>query len=647
MVLDSARRILQFIDSTASHRVAQLCDSIHMNGSQPGVEPIVEQRIVEASTLPSRESIVPRFVGRHSELSELTTWLRDPHSRIWLLAGDGGKGKTAIAYEFAMSICNDPSVELEIVIWMSAKSRQFTSGQSVVIESPDFWDLDSAVTCVLRAYGAIDVIGKTVQTKTEECLEYLSQLPALIVLDDADSLEAQNVEAMSFFIERAHTTKSKVLLTSRRVPFGMEPRVTQVTGFEVSSEDGNAFVDSRITLYDLDPHQFSRAIKTRILEACDGSPLFVEDLLRLCIVGETPDAAVDLWKARQGENARRYALQREFDMLSEVAKRVLLTCALFPEPVSLSEIEVAAEIPKDQCYPAIQELHKLFLLPRPSFTEEVPRFALNSNTRQLLREVYGGTESAHRISNAIKVIMGEAEATPGQRRQIGQHIRQAISSAKLNRHEDAEAALLHALGLYPENADLHGTLGWVYKSWPTGSRYTDALQQFGRAAELKCSKVETYQHWSALQRSHSEWTSAAEVAEKGIEIVGTSERLAYAAGLGRSQLAKDLYQQAQYGRAEQEARRAEMHLRNALIDLDEVANGQYQFHSRVHRAIVINYEHLVRVSQAQQESGNERHFLRLLDRSLKRWVNEHPHDPNSSSEQQRLVYWFPTLTVQP
>ncbi len=643
MMLDSARRILQFINPDVAEQLATLYDDVSNWKLQLTVEPIPEQRVVEGSTLPSRESIAPRFVGRQTELANLTTWYKDPHSQVWLLAGDGGKGKTAIAYQFAVSIRNDPPPELEIVIWLSAKARRFVSGQSLDIESPDFWDLDSALACVLQAYGAIDVAGKDIQTKAEECLEYLRQLPALIILDDVDSLEGRNLEAMNFFIERTHTTPSKVLLTSRRVPFGMEPRTTQVTGFESASEDGIAFIDSRIKLYELEPGQFSRALKTRILETCDGSPLFVEDLLRLFMVGETPGHAIQLWKAHQGENARRYALQREFDMLSDLAKKALLSCALFPEPVSLPEIEVTAGIPKGQCYSAIQELHNLFLLPRPSFTEDVPRFALNSNTRQLVREVYGGTDLAQRISSSIKVIMGEVEATPAQQRRIGQYIRQAVTQVKLDQHSSAEETLLVALKTYAENSDLHGTLGWVYKTWSPNPRFTDARKQFIHAADLKSKKEDTYRHWWQMERGQLEWTSAASAAERGLEMISSSERLAYMAGFARSQSAKDLYQQAQYSRAEQEAKKAEVHLKNALLDIDDVGQGQYQFHSSIYRAMVINYEYLVRISQNQQDSGGERYFLRLLDSSLRRWANEHPGDPNASSEKQRLVYRFPSL----
>ena len=633
-LLDSARKILEKFDPEGATRLMDLWQDVRTGGQS--YQPL------EGSTLPSRESIAPRFVGRQLELNELNNWIKDPNSRVWMLAGDGGKGKTAIAYEFAAATRNQPPPGLETVIWLSAKARRFESGGAVSIESPDFWDMDSALDWVLRAYGAVGFEEKNTTEKIEECLEFLSLLPALIILDDVDSLEGQNVGAMNFFVHRTHATSSKVLLTSRRVPFGFEPMVTQVTGLE--REDGFKFIDSRIRMFRLDPAQFDRAVQGRLLKACDGSPLFVQDLLRLCSVGESPDRAIKLWQDREGEAARRYALQREFDMLSNSAKKVLLACALFPEPISLPEIEIVAEIPEYECRSAIQELQQLFLIPKPRFVEEVPRFGLNVNTKRLVVDVQGGTDLAKRISSSIKVITGKSEATPAIRGRIGQVIRQAVSLVKLSKHPEAEETLSRALTSYHSNADLHGSLGLVYKSWTPVSRYADARNQFSRAADLQSKSEDMYRHWSDMEMKNQEWTAAANAAERGIGVVlPQSMQLAFNAGFARSRLARDLYQQAQYARAEQEAAKAKTHLEKALVDLEELETGQYQLHSQVHRATVINCEYLVRISEARQEPGRANHFLRLLANYLARWEIEHPVDPNVDSETRRLLYRFPGL----
>ena len=241
VMLDSARRLLKAIDPEASTQVEEMWETVVSDEPDLGDEGFGDHRVLEASTLPPREMVAPSFVGRQEDLRLLDQWLGDQRSRIKMLVGDGGKGKTAIAYEFAVATLNEPPTDLEIIIWLSAKARRFVEGSAVDVESPDFWNLDSALDWVLRAYGAVDIDLMDLSAKEYECLEYLSKLPALVVLDDVDSLEGQNVDAMNFFIHRTHMTPSKFLLTSRRIPFGMEPNVTEVQGFN-SGDDGVRFI---------------------------------------------------------------------------------------------------------------------------------------------------------------------------------------------------------------------------------------------------------------------------------------------------------------------------------------------------------------------------------------------------------------------
>ena len=635
-LLSAAANILQRVNKDAAQEVEKLWLSVVSSAAEGILDPVQPAKVVEASTLPARETVAPRFIGRLTELEKLDVWLKDPYSRVWLLAGDGGKGKTAIAYEFAVSVLEEPPPDLEAVIWLSAKARRFVQGQSVDIEVPDFTDLGSALDGVLRAYGSPDFESKDLPGKEQECREYLSALPVLIVLDDLDSLESDNLTAtMSYFLNRTPSAKSKILLTSRRIPLGMEH--TQVKGFETASDEGIRFIDSRIEMYGLEAKQFPRDIKNNILDACDGSPLFIQDLLRLCIIGEPVRAAIARWRQEGGEDARRYALERELEMLSDAAKKVLLSCALYEGPASVDEIRVASNISATDCERAIQDLQSLFLIPRPQLIEDTPRFSLNVNTRQLVLDVLGESDLAGRIRSAIRQITGRSPVT------VGPYIRQAVSQAKLNKHGEAENTLWQALDLFPENAELHGMLGWVYKSWKPHPRYTDARAHFLRAADLKCSEAETYRHWCDMEASQREWSSAAVAAERGLEVIGKSQRLSFLAGFTKSRLAQDLFKQAQYSRAEQEVDKAESHLKSAFWELDDLKQGGYQFQSKVHRAMVINYEHRVRICQRQQDSRGENRFLRLMARALDRWRNEHPDDSYASSERQRLLYWFPSL----
>ena len=523
---------------------------------------------------------------------------------------------------------------LEAIIWLSAKSRRFHNGISGDVGSPDFWDLNSALDWVLNAYGEPDIRSLDIKQKEQKCLEFLEILPALVVLDDVDSLEGRGIEAMSFFLYRTYQTGSKFLLTSRRVPYGMEPNTTIVQGFS-AGDDGIEFVKSRLTMFNLDSTQFNARIMNRLIQICDGSPLFIQDLLRLCVVGEPVQDAIDIWKNRGGENARKYALGREFEMLSNEAKSVLLAASLYGGSFSLSEIQVVVELTRDDCHRAIGELQSLFLLPRVPLAGDEPRFTLNVNTRRLVLDVEGNTDLAARLTRIIRASTGQVRMSPTGKRRYSEYSRQAISQAKLGDFLSAEETMLSAINQYPEIAELHGILGWIYKSW---HRYTDARERFSRAADLKTAREDTYWHWSRMEQHHSEWTSAALAAECGIAYVSRPERLYYMAGFSRSRLAQDLYRQAQYGRSKQEASSAETHLKLALLDLEKLEGGQYEQHSRVYRAMTINYEYLVLISQAQQDNESERRFKRLLASTMDVWCREHPQDLYAISERQRITH---------
>ena len=644
MMLDAAQRILEALQQNAAHDVHAWWECVRNGEFIPDIDEADDVRKLEGSILPTRESVAPKFVGRQAELEALHEWLVDDHSRSWFLAGDGGKGKTAIAYEFAVYTRDNPPDQLEIVIWLTAKARKFAVGSGIEVNDPDFWDLESALAGVLTAYGVAGVEEMNLDDKRKVCLEYLTTLPALVILDDVDSLEGAGIEAMNFFLFQAAATPTKVLLTSRRIAhYGMEPMTTQVEGFAVGSSDGLDFVRTRLEMFGLEPEQFPTGISNRIMEACDGSPLFIQDLLRFCKVGETPSVAIDKWALDGGEEARRYALGREFEKLSDAARKVLLGCSLYPGPASLPEIRVIADLSEANCQEAITELQNLFLVPRPRLIEDVPRFALNGNTRRLVIDVLGDSDLATRIVNSIDALRGNVAASHDQRRRIGQYIQLAVSQGKLGEHKAAEATILQALEVYPENADLHGQLGRVYKFWQTAPRITDARIRFSRAAELKSSKEDMYWHWAQMESNESEWTSAAVAAEKGLEIMGESPRLSSIAGYTCSRLARDLHQQTQYSRADQEARRAEAHLKNALVDIDDIEQGYYRFQSKAHRAMAINYELLIRISSSLRERGTELHFTRLMADCLNRWNREHPGDAAAVSEKERSLRRYPQL----
>ena len=259
------------------------------------------------------------FVGRHRELGILAEWLGGPTSQRWALAGEGGKGKSAVAYAFGRSVAASEDHGLDAVLWMSAKRRRFVEGTTVVVDRPDFNDKASAIRAIVDFFGAEVSAGQSAEGLA---LEFLSDFPSLLIVDDIDTVDADGEDAIQFLVMTVpERTKSRVLLTSRKLLFGLANVTTQIEG--LPRQDAEQFIKSRCDLMGLNAGPVLDALD-QLLQVTDASPLFIEDLLRLHQSGIAIERTVGLWGDKRGTEARKYAMQREYDRLDDDARQVLL-----------------------------------------------------------------------------------------------------------------------------------------------------------------------------------------------------------------------------------------------------------------------------------------------------------------------------------
>lgn len=622
ILLDCARRVLvrlgfQVEAETIRQLTTTLSGSPH--SIRTDVEPLEDR-------LPPRESIVVDFVGRERELETLRNWFSDPVSRRWALAGEGGKGKSALAYKFATDVKFAAPRPFQIVLWLSAKKKQFLEGQVTEIREPDFTNLATALTRLLSYYGWAEEAGQGEESKRVRSLELLDAFPALIVVDDVDSLEGEDEDAVEFFADQVpNKSKSKVLFTSRRTLFGMGNSTTHVGGF--SEADAEKFVASRCRLMGLETNVLTASQVKEIVKLTEGSPLYIEDLIRLLTI-IPPWDALKVWKEKAGDEARRYALGRELDQLSTHAKQVLLAACVSQHAVSLAEIEALTGLSEDNIVSAVGSLQRLFLFPKPRLIEGEQRFEVNLNTRALVVKVMQTSDVYRRIVAAEKAVSGDIRLARKSRSEVGAIIRQAVFHVRNQDKLAAELLLSSALEKYVNDPDLTGFLGWIYKAWEP-PRVTDAREKFKRAHQLKCRNEEMYEHWCRMELREQEWTKAAEAAECGLKLVEDSYTLMYWAGYSRGRLAKDLLSGLHYERANEEARKSIAHLKNALRPPELLEPGKRGLNADVYRALVLSSEIL----------GD----LGAMKIYFESWLAEHPEDWNAKSEWDRLARKFPEL----
>jgi hypothetical protein len=198
-------------------------------------------------SLPTQDSIYLDFVGRQEVLGQLSEWFSATTNKRCLLAGDGGKGKSAVAYRYAQGL-SEHTTGYKMIAWLSAKRRKFEEGRMVQIDAPDFTNTESAIDRMLLHYGLMDDLQRPIEEKKTKLIAYLNDFPAFLVVDDIDTV-LSDTDVVNLFTFEIPSTKSTVLLTSRRDIPGIKSFT--IRGFELA--EAQDFVASRIELYSLDP----------------------------------------------------------------------------------------------------------------------------------------------------------------------------------------------------------------------------------------------------------------------------------------------------------------------------------------------------------------------------------------------------------
>ena len=510
------------------------------------------QSIQVESSLPPPSTIVRDFVGRESELEAFRDWLSADDEPIRIIAGGGGTGKSALAYQVALEQTRLPATRLNFIIWMTAKQRMLVRGKIVPTEA-DFIDENSALSKLWK------FLGGDGEPEQATLFEYLSETPGLIIADDVDSLSGRGGDRAKALLtqEIPQRSRTKVLATSRRQLFGLEYATTVLRGF--TRAETEEFLRHRLKEQGI-PFDLSATKVEKIREATDGVPLYIEDLLRFIKTLDF-ESALQNWGRAAGEEAREYALKREFEVMPQNAKRILLAASRLDRPISAFDMNAILNVSEMAFHDAVEELRNLFFMSLPTFVEGVPRFTVGSTTTRLVNDVMQGEYEYEQICRAVdyyeeRSVVGRDER--GRVAEVHRLVRFLIDRGQL---EEAVKVLDQASVDLPSNPDLYGTRGYLYKHW-SPLRREDAEQAFASAADLHSKNPSVYWEWADLWMSQKEYQPAAEAAERGlVECESEPPQLLRIAGAARRDLGNRLVRNFQHGRAILEYRKARSHFR--------------------------------------------------------------------------------------
>lgn len=335
--------------------------------------------------LPDRGFICPEFIGRQDIISQLYEWLSDDFSCVRVIAGEGGLGKTSIAYEFAQEVSRSHLGNIELIVWMTAKKQQFralTNSYEEIIDTHFSTSKELFSELALRLAATEEEVSNSSDRHLPRLLKnLLKDIRVFAVIDDLDSLDINEQKRCIEVCQQLAGEGSRFLFTTRKNATASSSTAIELQGLTI--EDYHELIaswQSRLKLA-----QFTEKTVERFYETTKGSPLYTESLLRLIRSGMPPNDAIAKWRGALGIDVRNAALKREVLQLGPEAKRALVTVAILGE-CSYAEVKQATGFSDQTLVESFNELQSLFLLYAPGIAGQ-SRTGISNTTRDLVRSL--------------------------------------------------------------------------------------------------------------------------------------------------------------------------------------------------------------------------------------------------------------------
>ncbi|MBS9403570.1 hypothetical protein KG088_08005 [Halomonas sp. TRM85114] len=446
--------------------------------------------------LPDKQLICPKFVGRQEEITLLWQWMAEPFDYTRVLAGDGGKGKTSIAYKFCEEFSRSSPQGFEKVIWLSAKEKQFSGAANSYYDLSEA-DFSTAYDFLISLAGHCalleeDVDGLSVNGLKSIIKQSIDLFPSLVIVDNIDALEEDEQKKIVDCCRHLASERVRYLITTRKKFSYSSDSCIDVAGMNIV--EYKEYVESLIEKYSV--KNIKNNTVEKMHEISDGSPLLTQSIIRLHKSGLPLDKAISEWKGELGEDARNAAVRREIDSLSPEAKRSLLAITYFGS-CSFTELKQVLAYPRTKLMDVVEELKALFLVDEPRIVLGEDRFTVSSTTSLLVggisKEMAGDYQAL--LKEVRRQRSSDNEGKRGNKHRVGMAISQARALKREGDFSRAFKTIDNELARQKQHPDLILTKGWLYLE-ATLPDYDEARKNFRLAHTKGATKKEfLYDCW--------------------------------------------------------------------------------------------------------------------------------------------------------
>jgi len=344
-------------------RVAKERESQSHNSSPPEApHPIPRLHIPDIL----RVEFVPRKDQSGDDIvARLKEELAPQKRRLVALWGAGGVGKTALAIETARGLTETFEHR---VVWVSADGLK------------DF-NLSTLLDSIATQLGQDELRKLALEPKKEQVREVVAPAPALIVLDNFETIEPQEAKQCAEWLAQPAlcsaliTTRDRVEDAARNIPVNtMRP------------EEAHNLLQQLIAQAH-EPRAFARLNHDDLIQTAEANPLVLQWIVGQIDLAQGPQEVLD--DLRQGEGT---AAERVFDrsfrlkQLDNGGRAVLLALSLFAPSATRKALAAISGLDKDKdrkrFKDAVKNLSSLWLI---HTTEDSQRLAVEGLTRELTK----------------------------------------------------------------------------------------------------------------------------------------------------------------------------------------------------------------------------------------------------------------------
>ncbi len=272
--------------------------------------------------LPAPEFDETGFFGRRRELDRIKKAIKGAWPVVSIL-GDGGIGKTSIALKAAYELLDDPKVNFDAFVWVTAKATILTANEIQRISGAIETSLGLFASAAEQLGGKVAARGSDPIT---EVLSYLEHFRVLLILDNLETVLDQRLR--DFLLDLP--TGSKVIITSR-IGLGIE---NPVDLSPLSDEDSTRLLYTLARVRDVKALQGRPpAYISNMVRAMKGYPAYIRWFVAGVQAGKRPEELL-----LGNDLLLDYCMSNVYQYLSDEARSVLRSMQVLPGRRSQGEL---------------------------------------------------------------------------------------------------------------------------------------------------------------------------------------------------------------------------------------------------------------------------------------------------------------------